>query len=93
MPLSDEIQNFTEVLVEEEIDELGIADTHDHDYVQDLFCLVLNKMPPHYVRHSVDVRINMSYEERKALSAKILKAVAEAREILDHDPREAGRIA
>ncbi len=64
MLLSDEVTNFTELLVEEIIDASGLEQRLDNDTLPDVLCLTLNKLPPHYVRSTLDVKLNLSAEQR-----------------------------
>ncbi|GAB3378314.1 late competence development ComFB family protein [Spongiibacter taiwanensis] len=90
---SDEVENFMEILVAEEFEAAQISQRYDHDYVQDLYCLTLNALPAHYVRHSIDVRINMDLEDRSALTGKIQAAMRHAHGILANDRRKMVREA
>lgn len=91
--LSGEVQNFTEILVEEEFEALGLIRNHGREYVQDLFCLVLNQLPPHYLRHTIDVRINMTEKDRADISTKISSAIQQAQSILQSNRRQERREA
>lgn len=87
MLLNEDITNFIEILVEEEFDAQGIADKHDTEYIQDLFCITLNQLPPHYVRSTIDVRINLTPEQRGELAQKITTAMNMGHEILHANRR------
>lgn len=82
MSMSGEVHNFMETLTLEEFAIRGISDRYDQDYVQDLFCLTLNNLKPHYVRFSLDVRMNMTPDDRTRLTESVSIAIAKAHRIL-----------
>jgi hypothetical protein len=88
MFLSEDIENFMEVLVDEEFNQLGLAEQYHNDYVQDLYCLTLNNLRPKYVRYSIDVRMNMTSQERLDASKAIREAISRGQEILRNDRRK-----
>lgn len=91
MYLSEEVQNFTESLVEDVFEQQGVFERYDGDTVQDLFCLVLNQLPPRYLRHSVDVRINITPEEQQAINSEILEAIDQGLQVIRSNRRKAER--
>lgn len=88
---AEDVHNFTEALVAEEVEAAQIAQRYDHDYVQDLYCLTLNALPAHYVRHAIDVRINMDGARRQALSKQIQQAMLTAHSVLSAHRRQDSR--
>ncbi|WP_269620442.1 late competence development ComFB family protein [Zhongshania sp. BJYM1] len=91
MQLNEDISNFMETLVGEEFSIQGIDSRFDNDYIQDLFCLTLNQLRPHYVRNSIDVRINITAEERNNISKNIIRAIDEGHKVLQSGRRTADR--
>lgn len=92
MFLSEDVHNFMEPIVEEEFSNRGIAQQYDNDYVQDLFCLTLNALPPRYLRHALDVRMNMTAGDRERLSQDIGQAIEHGHAILRQGRRTAARL-
>ncbi|WP_427982113.1 late competence development ComFB family protein [Agarivorans sp.] len=91
MRLSEEIHNFTEYLVGEQLHHLEVTKQYDADTLQDLSCLVLNRLPPRYIRHDVDVLSAISDEERAQLVAKTKTAIEDALKFLEQDRRQQPR--
>ena len=91
MRLSEEIHNFTEFLLGEQIHALEIHKRYDLDTLQDLCCLVLNRLPPRYIRHDVDVLSAISDAEREQLVEKTKVAIEESLKFLEQDRRQAPR--
>ena len=87
MHLNEDITNFMETLVEEEFLTQKISAEFDDDYVQDLFCLTLNRLAPHYVRNTIDVRINITPEKRNKIAEDIGSAILEGHKILQSNRR------
>lgn len=81
MSILDNIQNYYEPLVMEELahllDELE-QDRPDEDMLGDVVCVALNHLPPRYFRHEVDLIYYLSPTEAEEMRAKVRKAVEEA---------------
>ncbi len=92
MLISDTVTNFTEILVEESIDANGLEKSMGPDLLQDVVCIALNKLPPHYVRSTLDVKINLSAEERHALMSSVDAAVMAAVEVVNSGRRQSARL-
>jgi hypothetical protein len=88
MRISEEIHNYTEYLIGEQLAITGIGEKHDHDFISDLCCLVLNQIPPRYVRSDVDLLSYISDNERKELNEMISITLMQAEEFLEQDRRE-----
>ena len=91
MFLSEDVHNFMEALVEEEFTRCGLSSQYDRSYLEDLFCLTLNALPAKYVRHSLDMRMYMSAEERTEMEFQVRVAVENARQVLSRDRRRENR--
>ncbi len=91
MFLAEDTKNYMETLVEAEITGRQLGETHDDDYVQDLFCLTMNSLPPKYVRYAIDVLMYLSNEEREALQKKVRKALDDAVIIIGSNRRKESR--
>lgn len=56
----------------------GSALLHDDDYLADVACVALNKLPARYVRHIVDTRFFETEEEQHASDIAVEHAVLTA---------------
>ena len=88
-----EIHNYYEDLVENYIDALELNQTRSYqtrssDYLSDLYCLALNQLPVHYIRHGVDMYFYMSDEKRQEMEEKVIYAVTSAISWLDNEEKE-----
>ena len=63
----DNITNYFEKLVFDEIQDRLLADQLDNDeeYLGDIACVALNQLPSRYVRHNVDMVFYMTVDERE----------------------------
>lgn len=87
-----EIHNYYEDLVRKYIDALELVSTRSDDYIADLYCLALNQLPVHYIRHSVDMYFYMSDEKRQDMEAKVIYAVTSAISWLDNELKEKNKL-
>jgi hypothetical protein len=62
--LDDDIHNYYEHLVLEKLSALDINKIKTDDYLAGLTCLVLNQLPPRYIRHEVDMAFYLPVSER-----------------------------
>lgn len=83
-----EIHNYYEDLVENYIVALELTATRSDDYLADLYCLALNQLPVHYIRHGVDMYFYMSDEKRQEMEEKVIYAVTSAISWLDNEQKE-----
>ena len=80
-----EIHNYYESLVEQYVRALELDRTRDSDYLSDLYCLVLNQLPAHYIRHNVHMIYFTSDEKRQEMEEKVMYAVSSAISWLDNE--------
>lgn len=78
MSLRDAIDNLYEKLVAEAIEETSEPNDNE-DYLTDVMCVALNRLPAKYYRHSVDMVFYLAEGEMDAMKANSLAAVKEAR--------------
>jgi len=83
MKLDDDIHNYYEKLLLDHLVELQIEDQYDHEYIADLTCIVLNQLPPKYIRYEVDMAFYLPQTERFEMVMKVREAVARAKGFLD----------
>jgi hypothetical protein len=75
----DFIHNFYERLVAQEIfDQSTRAQEGDRDFLADVACVALNRMPPRYIRHDVDMTFFMSPQDIQEIERKVSEAVTQA---------------
>ncbi|EGM78949.1 Late competence development protein ComFB [Rheinheimera sp. A13L] len=83
MKLDDDIHNYYEKLLLDHLVELRLDDEHDTEYLADLCCIVLNLLPPKYIRYEVDMAFYLPQTERFEMIMKVREAVAKAKGFLD----------
>ena len=75
----DFIHNFYERLVVQEIYEQSTrVQEGDRDFLADVACVALNRMPPRYIRHDVDMTFFMSPQDIHEIERKVNTAVTQA---------------
>lgn len=74
------VHNYYEQLVFEQV--LIIAkkrlEVVNNDLIEDIACIALNKLPPRYIRHNVDMVFNLTDDECEQIMNKVINAVNEA---------------
>jgi hypothetical protein len=81
--IPSEIHNFYETLLQQHLQALELSTSRDPDYIADLCCLVLNQLPAHYIRHTVDLCYFTSPEQRAEMESKVQDAVVKSIAWLD----------
>ncbi|MGX5913571.1 late competence development ComFB family protein [Aliidiomarina sp. Khilg15.8] len=76
MKWDDDIHNYYERLVLEHIEALELDRLHSNEFIADLCCLVLNKLPARYIRHEVDMEFYLSRKERQEMQTRVEEAIA-----------------
>ena len=76
----ESVNNYYETLVAFEIREQLKSDDNaqDSNYIEDVACVALNKLPPRYVRHHVDLVYYLPDEEKIKMDNAVRMAVREA---------------
>ncbi len=75
---SDNVHNYYEHLVFEHLKRTNDRANSDGDFFADVACVALNRLPPRYVRHDVDMTFFMTPNELDEMSKRIASAVDEA---------------
>ncbi|MDO6526384.1 late competence development ComFB family protein [Motilimonas sp. 1_MG-2023] len=78
MALGIDVHNFTERFVSERFKQLDLYSRFDSEFLEDLACIVLNKLPVHYIRYDVDMYNYMKDEDKTSLKQKVEAAVDES---------------
>lgn len=75
----DFLHNYYERLVIEEIFEQSERVRQgDRDFLADAACVALNRLPPRYIRHDVDMTFFMSPQDMVEIAQKVSQAVTDA---------------
>ncbi len=72
----EQVHNYYERAVMEEV--LNRADEYPHftgDMLADVVCVALNRLPPRYVRHTVDFMFYLTEPERRAIELSLEEAL------------------
>ena len=84
MLVANEFRNYYEKILLEYLETYTLSQ-NDPDYLADLCCIALNRLPAKYVRHDVDTAFFLTRAERASMMIDVSKAVAEAASYLDQD--------
>ncbi|WP_166269343.1 late competence development ComFB family protein [Marinobacter caseinilyticus] len=87
MSLLDTIDNFYERLVADAVEESRL-ETDTEDRLADIMCIALNRLPPRYYRHKIDMMFYLADPELQEMRYKVLDAVKEARAFVVAHQRE-----
>lgn len=75
----DFLHNYYERLVVQEVhDQSERVQQGDRDFLADVACVALNRMPPRYIRHDVDMTFFMSPQDMVEIARKVSQAVTDA---------------
>ncbi|MBU2884706.1 late competence development ComFB family protein [Gilvimarinus agarilyticus] len=75
----DTFHNYYEKHVVQAIHEASErARAGDRDFIADVACVALNRLPPRYIRFDVDMTFFMSPQELEEMADKVTSAVNEA---------------
>ena len=76
---ADFIHNYYERLViEEATNQSERIQQGDRDFLADVACVALNRMPPRYIRHDVDMTFFMSPQDIQEIERKVVQSVKDA---------------
>ena len=89
MKLEPDIHNYYEHLVVEAIENQQLEHAYDSEFLADLSCLVLSKLPPRYVRHDVDMAYFLTPAERQQMRQDVDGAIDDGlKHLLSQAPRD-----
>jgi hypothetical protein len=75
----DFVHNYYERVVLQEIYQQSQRVQHgDRDFLADVACVALNRLPPRYIRHDVDMTFFMSPQDMMEIERKVSNAVSDA---------------
>ncbi len=75
MRLDDDIHNFYEKLVLEEIEKRKLNERYSDDVMADFCCTVLNQLPPRYIRYDVDMAFYLTQTDRLDMEQRVEVAI------------------
>ena len=75
MRLHDDIHNYYEKIVVEEIIKRKFDKQYSDDVMADFCCTVLNQLPPRYIRYDVDMAFYLPQQEREHMEEKVNTAI------------------
>nr|WP_136249898.1 late competence development ComFB family protein [Ningiella ruwaisensis] len=83
MKLHNDIHNFYEQMMLEKLEQMELVKNKDDEQIADLCCLVLNQLPPRYIRHNVDMAFYLPNSERQQMEMNVENAIRSALKFLD----------
>jgi len=75
MRLDDDIHNFYEKLVLEEIEKRKLNERYNDDVMADFCCTVLNQLPPRNIRYDVDMAFYLTQTDRMDMEQRVELAI------------------
>ena len=75
MRLHDDIHNYYEKIVLEEIIKQKLDKKYDDDVMADFCCTVLNQLPTRYIRYDVDMAFYLPQAERENMEKRVQNAI------------------
>lgn len=85
MSILDSIDNFYERLVVEVLEGMPEHEEWTEDFTEDVVCVALNRLPPRYYRHSVDMVFYLADQELVEMKRRVREVVKDAMEfVLTH---------
>ncbi|WP_096084433.1 late competence development ComFB family protein [Agaribacterium haliotis] len=74
----DSIHNYFEQMVIDQVLRASDRANSDSDFLADVACVALNRLPPRYVRHDVDMTFFLTPDEIENMVDKVAHAVNDA---------------
>lgn len=76
--LFQNVQNYYEKLVFDELVKRGFMSGYEEGYVEDIACIALNNLPSQYIRFEVDMGFFLSSEDYQLMRSQVSQALDEA---------------
>lgn len=87
----DSIHNYYEQMVIDQVLRSNDRSSTDTDFLADVACVALNRLPPRYVRHDVDMTFFLTPDELDQMVERVVIAVNEAVEYVESREAEASQ--
>ncbi len=84
----DSIHNYYEHMVIDQVLRSNERASVDADFLADVSCVALNRLPPRYVRHDVDMSFFLTPDEIEDMINKVVHAVNDAVNYVESRERE-----
>ncbi|WP_045825863.1 late competence development ComFB family protein [Teredinibacter turnerae] len=84
----DSVHNYYESLVIAQLLRASDRANEDAEFMADVTCVALNRLPPRYVRHDVDMTFFLSPSEMEEMETKVAHAVNHAMAYVEKRERE-----
>lgn len=84
----DSVHNYFEQMVFDQLLRSNDRTKVDSDYLADCACVALNRLPPRYVRHDVDMTFFLTPDELDAMITRVVEAVNDAVTYVDSREQE-----
>jgi hypothetical protein len=82
------INNYYEQEVAHQIEQLSVQyPEFDDADLSDVACIALNKFPPKYYRHNIDLKFYTSATELNEIKDSVAQAIADAAIVVQKNPR------
>lgn len=88
MQASEYVHNAMENLVDDVILSRHLHAHHDSEFIDDLACICLNRLPSRYVCFEVDLLAHLGEREYQELVEQVRETVTEVEKYLMNDPRK-----
>ncbi len=88
---TDFIHNYYERQVLQALVDTSERARQDREFLADVACVALNRLPPRYIRHDVDMTFFMSPQEMQEMEAKVQQAVNTALAYVESREADGGR--
>jgi len=82
MQLDLDIHNYYEHLIVEHLECNNYSNSYDKEFLADLCCLALTKLPARYIRHDIDMAFFLDADERNKMTKEVTVAIDTAKNYL-----------
>lgn len=86
--LFQNVHNYYEKLLMEELTERGYLKEYEQDYLEDVACVALNNLPNQYFRFEVDMGFYLESDDYMVMRKQVSKALDEAIAFINEKQRD-----
>lgn len=87
MQISSEVHNYMETLLGSKLVEMEYTEKYNPDQLADLACLVLNRLPPIYIRHDIDMLAALSDQKLVEMGRIVIDTITDVEHMIANDRR------